>query len=107
MSKKRLKLLRNYIYASNRIDKINNARLLAEGFGFIPGITEDSAILYWEEYKYKFTFHSTQERLHVVDMSSNNNRVVLGASAISKALEEYENELFIKEGWWELLNQVI
>lgn len=36
MSKKRVQLLRNYVYGTNLIDKINNGRLLVEEYGFKP-----------------------------------------------------------------------
>jgi hypothetical protein len=96
MTKKRLKLLRNYVYASNRIDKINNAKILVEEFGFFPQVKNNGLHFHWKEMTYEFNFWPTTEKFHIT--SNGETRFVLGASSIVKALEEYENELFIKEG---------
>ncbi len=96
MTKKRLKLLRNYIYASNRIDKINNAKVLVEEFGFFPQVKNNGLHFHWVEMTYEFNFWPTTEKFHIT--SEGKTRFVIGAASIAKALEEYENELFIKEG---------
>lgn len=97
MSKKRVQLLRNYVYGTNRDDKINNARLLVQEYGFFPTITNQGLHFHWKEMYVEFNFWPSTEKMNIFDSSleeDKQRKTIIGAASIAKALEKYETLLF-------------